>query len=120
MLDKITNEAVSTIINSYKKDATEFACENQKYVEACGLYCPTIHEWSVDMGGGLNKKCNADCPHYKPSYKNIYAENMIAVFNTIKRSSLEKILTTIQENPTCNNADIIMLLMEEMEKPYVE
>ena len=120
MLDKITKEEVKTIINSYKKDTKEFSCRNQHYVEACGLYCPATGEWSLDMGGKLNARCTKNCPDYVQSGTQKRAEKMIDLFDQIKVDTINKIIKYIENNPTSNNGDIIMMLMDEREISYVE
>ncbi len=119
MLDKITKEEVKNIINSYQNDIEEFACFNQHYVEACGLYCPAAGLWSIDMSGKLNPVCNKECKHYIQSGTQKRAEKMVALFNQIKMDTIDKILKYIEENPTSNNGDIIMMLMNEREISYV-
>ena len=120
MLDKITKEEVKNIINSYQNDIEEFACFNQHYVEACGLYCPAAGLWSIDMSGKLNPVCNKECKHYIQSGTQKRAEKMVALFNQIKMDTIDKIIKYLEENPTANNDDIVMMLMEEKEKKYVE
>lgn len=120
MLDNITKDEQKMIISSYIKDTNEFACENQHYVEACGLYCPVISKWSLDMGGKLNPHCTIECPHYVQTGSQKHAEKMLALFNQIKIDTVNKIIKYIEANPTCNNGDIVMMLMEEKEKTYVE
>lgn len=120
MLDKITKEEVKTIINSYQKDTQEFSCRNQHYVEACGLYCPATGEWSLDMGGKLNPRCTKNCPDYVQSGTQKRAEKMIDLFNQIKVDTIDKIIKYIENNPTANNCDIIIMLMGEKEVSYVE
>lgn len=120
MLDKITKEETKIIINSYQKDVQEFSCFNQHYVEACGLYCPVTGQWSIDMSGRLNARCTKNCPHYVQSGTQKRAEKMINLFDQIKVDTIDKIIKYIEDNPTSNNGDIIMMLMEEKEVSYVE
>jgi hypothetical protein len=120
MLDKMTKEEVKTIINSYKKDTEEFSCRNQHYVEACGLYCPATAEWSLDMGGKLNPRCTKNCTDYVQSGTQKRAEKMVALFDQVKIDTINKIIKYIEENPTANNGDILMMLNEERENSYVE
>ena len=120
MLDKITKEEVKTIINSYQKDTQEFSCRNQHYVEACGLYCPATGEWSLDMGGKLNPRCTKQCKDYVQSGTQKRAEKMINLFDQIKVDTIDKIIKYIENNPTANNGDIIIMLMGEKEVSYVE
>ena len=120
MLDNLTKEEQKIIINSYINDTKEFACSNQHYIEACGLYCPATGTWSLDMGGKLNPRCTIECPNYVQSGTQKRAEKMVALFNQIKIDTVEKIIKYIEQNPTCNNGDLIIMLMEEKEKIYVE
>jgi hypothetical protein len=120
MLDKITKEEIKTIINSYQKDMEEFACFNQHYVEACGQYCPAAGIWSIDMNGKLNPCCTKECKYYIQSGTQKRAEKMVTLFNQIKVDTINKIIKYIEDNPTVNNGDIIMMLMEEKENSYVD
>ena len=120
MLDRITKEEVKTIINSYKKDINKFECGNQHYVEACGLYCPATGKWSIDMSGRLNSACTPECKYYIKSGMQIHAEKMVALFDQIKIDTINKVIKYIEENPTCNNGDIMMMLHAEKERSYVE
>lgn len=119
MLDKITKDEVKTIITSYQKDVKEFSCQNQHYVEACGLYCPETSKWSIDMSGKLNSCCTKDCPKYVQTGTQKRAEQMLALFDKIKIDTIDQILKYIEENPTANNGDLVMMLMEAKEVSYV-
>ena len=120
MLDKITKDEVKTIIASYQKDIEEFSCQNQHYVEACGLYCPVTSKWSIDMSGKLNSCCTKDCPKYVQTGTQKRAEQMLALFDKIKVDTIDQILQYIEDNPTANNGDLIMMLMEAKEVSYVK
>ena len=120
MLDKITKDEVKTIITSYQKDIKEFACQNQHYVEACGLYCPETYKLSIDMSGKINSCCTKDCPKYVQTGTQKRAEQMLALLDKIKVDTIDRILQYIEENPTSNNGDIIMMLMNEREISYVK
>lgn len=120
MLDKITKDEVKTIIASYQKDVEEFACQNQHYVEACGLYCPATSKWSIDMSGKLNFCCTKDCPKYVQTGTQKRAEQMLELFDKIKVDTIDQILKYLEENPTANNGDLVMMLMEAKEVSYVK
>ena len=120
MLDKITKEEAKIIIQSYQREIEAFACQNQHYVEACGLYCPETSKWSIDMSGKLNSCCTKDCPKYVQTGTQKRAEQMLALFDQIKVDTIDQILQYIEENPTSNNSDIIMMLMNEREISYVK
>jgi hypothetical protein len=117
MLDKITKEK---IIRSYINEAKEFKCNHQHYVEACGLYCPVTHSWSIDMSGKLNAKCNTNCPHYSQVGSQIRAQHVLELIDTVKIDTINTILAYIENNPNVTSEDVIKMLTEEREKTYVQ
>lgn len=115
MLDKTTKDS---IIQSYITEVKEFKCNHQHYVEACGLYCPVTHSWSLDMSGKLNSKCNANCPHYLQPGSQIRAAQVLELIDTIKADTIDVIIKYIKENPSVNVDDIVKMLTEKRNKTY--
>ena len=116
MLDKTTKDS---IIQSYIAEVKEFKCNHQHYVEACGLYCPVTHSWSLDMSGKLNSKCNTNCPHYSQTGSQIRSAQVLELIDTIKADTIDVIIKYIKENPSVNVDDIVTMLTEERNKTYV-
>ena len=72
------------------------------------------------MSGKLNSCCTKDCPKYVQTGTQKRAEQMLALFDKIKVDTIDQILQYIEDNPTANNGDLIMMLMEAKEVSYVK
>ena len=116
MLDKTTKE---NIINSYIEDIKEFRCNHQHYVEACGLYCPVTHSWSIDMSGKLNSKCNTNCPHYSQPDSQIRSAQVIELINNVKIDVVDNVINYIANNTNATINEVLLMLQKEREKSYI-
>lgn len=54
-------------------------CANEKYVEACGLFCSARMIMVSDLAHSKNNECNESCKHYAPPYMYCVLKDALAL-----------------------------------------
>ena len=58
-------------------------CTNQKYVEACGLFCSVRRMMVSDLANSSHNECNKNCEHYSPPHIYCVLKDALSLLNEL-------------------------------------
>ena len=62
-------------------------CTNQKYVEACGLFCSARRVMVSDLAKSNHNECTKDCEHYSPPHIYCVLKDALSLINELTKDN---------------------------------
>ena len=87
-------------------------CTNQKYVEACGLFCSARRVMVSDLAKSNHNECTKDCEHYSPPHIYCVLKDALSLLNElseeIERLRAENEALAISEVKECEISQMLV------------